>query len=172
MERFTVDNKNVAIYMLGLTGNGKSTTINYLLGAKGLKWQRNKTQIHITNENTTDYPVIGNTVACCTNIPSSYLDPRGGIEYIDSAGFMDPKGDEQEIINAYANARMFKRGTRAKIILVIEYSSLIFGRGGNLLEIAQRLLEFFPRDYSTLINSVMIMVTKVNTDEYEFSDFL
>ena len=40
MEKFTVDNNNVAIYMLGLTGSGKSTTINYLLGAKGLKWKK------------------------------------------------------------------------------------------------------------------------------------
>ena len=77
-------------------------------------------KIHITNDNTTDFPVIGNTSTSCTDIPSSYQDPRGGIEYIDPAGFMDTKGDEQEIINAYANARMFKRGTRAKIVLVIE----------------------------------------------------
>ena len=34
MERFTVDNNNIATYMLGLTGSGKSTFINYLLGAK------------------------------------------------------------------------------------------------------------------------------------------
>ena len=85
---------------------------------------------------------------------------------------MDTKGDDQEIINAYANARMFRRGTKAKIVLVIECSTLISGKGGNLPEIAKRLLELFPWDFSTLINSVMIMVTKVNTDEYEFSDFL
>ena len=103
----------------------------------------------------------------CTDIPSSYPDPRGGIEYIDPAGFMDTKGDEQEIINAYANARMFRRGTKAKIVLVIECSTLISARGGNLSEIAKRLLELFPRDYATLINSIMILVTKVTTEDFE-----
>ena len=34
MKGFTLNNRNTTVYLLGLTGSGKSTVVNYLLGAK------------------------------------------------------------------------------------------------------------------------------------------
>ena len=159
--------------MLGLTGSGKSTLINYLLGAKSkIKVVKKKGEFHMTNDDEVNFPVIGNGLSSCTDIPSSYAGLRGDVDYIDPAGFMDTKGDLQEIINGYANARMFKRGTRTKIVLTIEISTLLSGRGGNLPAIAKRLLDLFPRDYTTLINSIMIMVSKANPEDYTVEDIL
>lgn len=83
---------------------------------------------------------------------------------------MDTKGDVQEIVNAYANARMFREGNQVKILLTIEISTLKSGRGGKLAEIAIRLLELFGQDFNYLLNSIMILVTKVNPEDYSHED--
>ena len=67
--------------------------------------------------------------------------------YIDSAGFLDTKGAEQEIISSYATAKLFKRGSKTKIIMVIEIASLISTRGKIIADVANRLAELFPDDF-------------------------
>lgn len=173
MEKFNVNFDGTCIYLLGLTGSGKSSLITYLMGAKDqLKVEKKMGQYRIINENVTDFPLIGNTETSCTDIPATYPSLKGNSIFIDASGFMDTKGDIQEIINGYSNARMFKRGTKTKILLVVEQSTLISGRGGKLPEIARRLLELFPRDFSNLINSIAVVVSKVNTEDVELADVL
>ena len=85
-----------------------------------------------------------------------------GMCIVDPAGFLDSKGVIQEIINSYANAKMFQQYGRVKILIVIEHSSLISGRGGSLVDVAKRLKELFPKDFQNLVHSTMIVVSKVN----------
>ena len=80
---------------------------------------------------------------------------------MDPAGFMDTKGALQETMNAYSYARMFQRGAQTKLIIVMEFSTLQSGRGGNVPDVAKRLLNLFPRDFDRLTNSMMILITKV-----------
>ena len=158
--------------MLGLTGSGKSSLINYLLGAKDLiKVVKKGTDYHMFNEDQIHYPKIGNEQVSCTDIPSRYAG-KSGIQYIDPAGFMDTKGDIQEIVNAYANAKMFQKGIKTKIILTIDINTLRSGRGGNLPAIARRLLDLFPKDFKVLMNSIMIVVTKVNPEDDSIEDLV
>lgn len=56
---------------------------------------------------------------------------------------------------------MFQRGTQTKIIMVIEYPTLQAGRGNSFPEVANRLATLFPKDFDRLINSIMLLVTKV-----------
>lgn len=59
---------------------------------------------------------------------------------------------------------MFKRGGKTKIILVLEQSTLFSARGGSLVDVAIRLRELFPRDFNNLVQSVMIIISKANTE--------
>ena len=52
---------------------------------------------------------------------------------------MDTKGVHQQILNSYSNARMFKVGSKARIIIVVEYFSLMQARGGAFVEVANML---------------------------------
>jgi hypothetical protein len=59
--------------------------------------------------------------------------------FVDANGFLDTKGPIQEILNSHANSQFFKRGTKAKLVIVIEEKTLSSGRGGGLADIAVRL---------------------------------
>ena len=67
---------------------------------------------------------------------------------------------------------MFKRGGKTKIILVIEQSTLFSARGGSLVDIAVRLRELFPKDFNSLVHSIMIVISKVNPDDFEEDDIV
>ncbi len=62
-------------------------------------------------------PKIGNTNESCTVIPSIY--ELEGMTFYDPPGFLDTKGVTQEILNSYSNAKMFGRGSKAKIIMMV-----------------------------------------------------
>ena len=102
--------------MLGLTGSGKSALIGYLLGAdiqskkEGLGWAMSHNQ-------PDKFPEIGNKYKSCTEMPNIFND--GEECYLDLAGFVDTKGEIQEIINAYVNSKMFRRGNRTRILIVV-----------------------------------------------------
>lgn len=80
----------------------------------------------------------------------------------DPPGFLDTKGARQEILNSYCNAKMFRVGTKAKIIILVELSSLMSGRGGAFADVAVRLRQLFGRDFRHVIEACVLVVSKVN----------
>lgn len=165
MKGFNLNAHIATTYLLGLTGSGKSTLTNYLLGAN-LSFKKTKGKWEIKNQSEGSYPDIGNTPTSCTDIPSVFN--AEGMIIVDPAGFLDTKGPTQETINSYANAKMFKRGGKTKILLVMEQSTLFSARGGSLVDVAVRLRELFPKDFKNLVHSIMIVVSKV--DDLEEDD--
>ena len=89
------------------------------------------------------------------------LTPIDGKVFCDSPGYKDTKGVHQEILNSYCNARMIRVGCRAKILLVVEVSSLKSARGGNFVELAQLLAKLFQNDFRQIIYSSFLVITKV-----------
>ena len=84
--------------------------------------------------------------------------------YIDSAGFLDTKGLEQEILNSYATAQLFKQGSRVKIVVVIEQSSLLSFRGKAIIDVANTLHKLFPDEFHILVESIILVISKVTED--------
>ena len=85
---------------------------------------------------------------------------------------MDTKGVHQQILNSYCNARMFKVGSKARIIIVVEYFSLMHARGGAFVEVASMLRDLFKDDFSHVLNSCLLVITKVHPKEISERDIL
>ena len=108
-----------------MTGAGKSSLSCLLLGAeleKDLTWEKDgkKYKFHHNNHM---YPKIGNTNESCTFVPSvTKMDKNNNL--YDPAGFLDTKGVLQEILNSFCNSKMFQTGSKVKIVIVLEESSL------------------------------------------------
>ena len=85
--------------------------------------------------------------------------------FFDPPGFLDTKGVEQEILNAYSNSKMFTVGRKAKIVIVLGYGSLIELRGQQLIEIARRLRDLLNQNFHVITNACLLIVPKTDDDE-------
>ena len=61
---------------------------------------------------------------------------------------------------------IFSAGKKVKIIIVIEAHTLTQERGGNLLKIVDRLIEFFDLDFDKMINSVLLIISKGSKEDF------
>lgn len=83
-------------------------------------------------------------------------------QFVDSPGFFDTKGISQEVINSYANAVMFRKGSKVKIILMIEESAITSGRGKTLIETGNKLYELFQNDFTHVVHSIIFVFSKIS----------
>ena len=101
---------------MGLTGAGKSSMTCYLCG-ETINVQNTGLGYKLHHSNA-KLPQIGNTPASCTTIPGFFKTPDNMTIY-DPPGFSATTGVYQEILDSYCNAKMFKVGSRAKIIIMV-----------------------------------------------------
>ena len=64
-------------------------------------------------------------------------------------------------------AQLFKNGSKVKVVVVVEDSSLLCAKGKGLVDIANRLAELFPADFDALMKSTLMVVSKVSIEEEE-----
>ena len=128
------------IYFMGITGVGKSSLINYLLGNQLIYEKQGGGRFKIVQKNLDSYsPKIGSTQHSETMIPEAYRDPEQNVLYVDTPGFMNSKGIVEEISDSYANSRVFIKGHKIKIALVLDYQTLLAGRGQFLVKSAKKI---------------------------------
>ena len=130
MKLFKLDPSIHYVYYLGITGSGKSTSINYFLSENVLQHSKKAGKFTILSSNQ-KHPKIGHTNISCTVIPELFQDNNPNVVHVDPPGFLDTNGPNQETINSYSNAKMFQRGTQTKIVIVIEHGTLQSGKGSN-----------------------------------------
>lgn len=121
------------VLFLGTTGAGKSTCINYLLGAKLDKEQDIDLTLAVLSDDqnawlpTKKLPEIGNKFyASCTSYSEIFDDESNGLAYCDTAGFMDTRRAESEL-HVCASLSMQLAIQSAKtikaIVVVIEWET-------------------------------------------------
>ena len=58
-------------------------------------------------------------------------------------------------------SQMFKRGKKVKLLIVVAIDTLKAERGGDLIEIIERLNKMFKEDFLLLRDATALVVTKV-----------
>ena len=89
---------------------------------------------------------------------------------LDAPGFLATTGVIQEILDSYCNAKMFKVGSRAKIIIVVEWFTLYSGRGGVIIDLAAKLQQLFGDYFNEIITSCIMVVTKIDYNNIRLED--
>lgn len=90
-------------------------------------------------------PKVGNLNSSCTECASLYFDEKKN-PFFDCAGYFDTKGVNQEVINGIANSKIFEKGRKIKLILVIDFSSLMEAKGRFVYDFIQLLKRQFEMD--------------------------
>ena len=155
-----VDSEMDKVILLGNSGVGKSTLINYLLGNKSTIQKAPGGQLFTTEfENDTEEgPGIGNETESETRVPKSYLDKNKKICIYDLPGLNDNRGENTDFENSlYINA-LFTELQNAKILIVLPYDDIFSDAKFNVISELSRNLENF--NLESYRDSIGVVITK------------
>lgn len=157
------------ILVIGNTGSGKSTLVNYLAGARLIAEKKGFGKLLIAvPEPISSEMRVSHKLKSETAIPNSWKDNNTGIVYWDCPGFDDNRGPVQDIANAFYIKRLFELSKQVKIIVVTTESSFTEGRGTEFTSLIGSLANLFV-DVEHFKESLSLIVTKA-TEGSEVSD--
>jgi len=156
-----------AIMVLGLSGTGKTTLINYLNDVPLVGMQKDSGYRVTPKDPGVTLPCgfeIGHNAHSQTHLPSAYTPAGSDFSYLDNPGFKDTGGIEIGIANAFFRKEITETIDEFKFILVITPNGLD-ERGDKFRESMDRFSEFleifYSENASVLIQSIGILVTRV-----------
>ncbi|XWN35694.1 MAG: sister chromatid cohesion protein PDS5 [Roseivirga sp.] len=142
-----------AVIVLGNTGAGKSTLVNYLTGCTmtlksprelGLKGLDKIVVVQPRHEggDIEELTPIGHKKESKTFIPQIETAPDG-TTYCDCPGFLDNRGPEINIANAVNVRAALAQARSVKVIVLINYHSLRADRGRGLADLIKMVTDMF-----------------------------
>ena len=147
-----------AIMVLGVTGVGKSTLVNYLsdIPLKCTRinsvWRLDLAQPNSTSTQTCDFKRIGHSnsetiyPSTCTPSKANTSDDHL-VTYIDTPGFQDNRGIEIEIGNSFFREEVLRQVEYLKFLLMINHADVI-DRRFQFYDTVKRLSDFLGKKKS------------------------
>jgi energy-coupling factor transporter ATP-binding protein EcfA2 len=168
----TINTKKNVVMVLGLSGTGKSTLVNYLnnIPLVSIK-QKNVFIVDLKNPNVTlsECFAIGHKKSLKTLYPCSYSPVNEDFSYIDNPGFLDTRSLSIEIANGYFRKNILNNAENIKFLHLITHQSLQV-RGvqfRNTIKVFSDFLGIFDQsdiDVRKFIKSIGLIVSRVNND--------
>lgn len=154
---------NNAILVLGNTGSGKSTLINYLCG-KTLQAKETSNDFFgkYSLECNQQLTKISSGGKSETFTPIPIRDNQNHLIFWDCPGYNDTRGELVGLINAYCIAKIAKKTNKAKVLLVVDSAEAKSSRGEHLREILKTVSSMFS--YKENLSNIILCINKVDTD--------
>jgi len=147
--------KDAVVIVIGNTGAGKSTFVNYLLGCDMI--EKNPKELGITGLQKVvvvrskleggqcdEVMPIGHDKMSKTFMPHIAADLGNPAQaYCDCPGFLDNRGAEINIANAVNIKRALQEAKCVKVLILINYFSLLADRGRGLMEMLEICIKLF-----------------------------
>lgn len=157
----TIEN---SLILLGRTGSGKSTLVNYLMEIPLKAREISNTFLIETDITNRDYSVISHGTVSQTVTPVTYQ--LQDLIVWDTPGFIDNRGPEFDIPNCYSIQGVFKMSRFFKIAIVVQESHIINQRSNKFIDILKDFMNFFE-DIDIILPGVILEVTQVRDIESE-----
>lgn len=166
-ETFAVKSKEVVL-VLGPTGAGKSTFINYMAQRT---MRRHSDQLSLEDTVICEEPVaaIGHGIESCTSRPKIFPTNLPELFFCDCPGFFETRGVNIQIANAFGIQAVAKNSQKIKgIVLLVESSSLISERGQDLDNTIQFMLDFLGQGCEENdLKSIFVLLSKVSREKVD-----
>ena len=164
------------VIMIGNTGAGKSTFVNYLSGCTmalktpdelGIDGVLNLVTVLPRAEGGAldEVMAIGHTKKSKTFMPEVATDKREGLTYCDCPGFLDNRGAEINIANAVNVKNAMVSSTGAKVVVLINYYSLLAEKGRGLVETLEICSSLFGSAENIKKNKESLLLAISNVPE-------
>ena len=172
------------VMVIGNTGAGKSTLVNFLHGCVmesvrlDSEQGRKKKVVRVSADSEVkELMEIGHTNRSMTFIPDVERAPDGRWTWVDCPGFLDNRGPEINIANAVNIKRTIARAQSVRVVVILNYHSLKSDRGKGVRDLAKILQALFSDAgrMQQLAGSVLLGVTQTppadeNGDSNELED--
>ena len=149
------------ILFLGLSGAGKSTTVNYLKGNKmqlGMTETGEKCLQLLSDQNPEDCASMGDT--CESETLSPNLIPFSGNQFFsDCPGFEDNRGEEYKVCAKITTQSVIKWSASVKAAVVVIKHADIAGKASGFQRLVMELRQVF-NDLNAVSPSVLFLVNK------------
>ncbi|PCJ29807.1 MAG: hypothetical protein COA94_00160 [Rickettsiales bacterium] len=169
-------NSELCLVVIGNTGAGKSTFVNYLAGNRLQVTQDPESKKLLVDRHPEDTPLAGITInhtsasgtkipyQCSVNIDEGEAEPIN-ITIWDCPG-NNPSSDAniEGTISGFTFDRLFEATKQVKLLLVVPEFDITHGRGNGFVNAIARLTEeFSPR----VLDAVSLVVTRVTEQRNE-----
>jgi hypothetical protein len=145
------------VALIGNTGAGKSTAINYLLGSE-IFYDEQARAMRVA-EGYEEFAKIGNRSSTSETLYTQICE-NSDFVFADCGGFLDTRGPEQEFrAMASLNATLSNSST-IKFVLCFDATILRTDRGVLFSNFVRAVFQDFLSDQSEVSESVMLMFTK------------
>eukprot|EP00540_Astrosyne_radiata_P000297 CAMPEP_0116823504 /NCGR_PEP_ID=MMETSP0418-20121206/875_1 /TAXON_ID=1158023 /ORGANISM="Astrosyne radiata, Strain 13vi08-1A" /LENGTH=1063 /DNA_ID=CAMNT_0004451765 /DNA_START=1006 /DNA_END=4194 /DNA_ORIENTATION=- len=172
-----------AVIVLGNTGAGKSTFINYLMGCDMIKKSPKELGKKGLGKLVVVKPVseggrlnevmpIGHDKVSKTFMPQIEVNPtKSGVVYCDCPGFLDNRGSEINISNAVNIKRVLQQAKSVKILVLINYHALRADRGRGLSDMLKICTQLFgsSANLARSKDALLLGITQVPSEEADLS---
>ena len=157
--------------IMGNTGSGKSTFINYLHGCMMVK--EKKYDMHlvgVSKESKVKVAAdIGHTPTSATLLPATTLlkDPQNNstsFAIVDTPGFKDNRSSEINIANAVNTLAVTNQMNRATFVLVMRYADVNILRYAGVFRDAVDTMKKFFGDTSNASDSILLAINRADTN--------
>lgn len=147
------------VLVVGNTGAGKSTAVNYLLGRGMKRGLRGKVEPLLPDQPA----ATGDGSESVTIFPGIYKDAEGSV-LCDCPGFLDTRTKEENICGAIATEMAIKVSEKIEaILIVVDYFSIDVDRGEGLKKVSDVIARLLHNPQAVL-PSILFLVNKVPSD--------
>lgn len=172
-----IEECNKALVVMGNTGAGKSTFINYTHGCRMKKMKVEGVVGKVITTDTTPFlrksevAEIGHGNVSSTYAPgiSKLMHDGKAMAIVDTPGFEDSRGAEINVSNMLNTLDAISKMTAAVVVVLVDYNSLTERRGDGFKSLLTTLKKFCgsDKDNNSLCKSILLCVTRTPQDTVE-----
>jgi energy-coupling factor transporter ATP-binding protein EcfA2 len=152
------------IALIGNTGAGKSTLINYLWGLKMIK---NNGRIEVENSNE-EIAKIGHSKGSSETRITQIYEKTNSYTFVDCGGFLDTRGDDVDI-EVVSSLKFTLEGAKSvKLGICCDCSLLGIDRGVGFTAFLKQALKGLIINYQDHQGSILLMLTKPKNIDGDF----
>jgi energy-coupling factor transporter ATP-binding protein EcfA2 len=168
IQLFNLEKK--AIMVMGLSGTGKSTLVNYLNDVELICTKRNSKWVLEVENSNKSLPggfSIGHETKSQTLYPAAYTPPNRDYSYIDNPGFSDNRGLGVEIANSAFRKEITQNITDLKFLILVKHEDLK-DRANDFVQSLNSFTDFIgifnTKNALDISKSIAIIVSRVDND--------